>query len=89
MENMLRTIQRLLRDMDPEGLLASGAPENEYDGEAQAICKLFAVAPPMSVYDVHRAVRGVLIRNFEPVACDDYMDLARAIWSSNELARLN
>lgn len=49
-------MRKILRDLDPEGLIKGGAPKDEYDLEADKITAAFAIEDPHDDLDVFYVV---------------------------------
>ena len=76
-------VSRLLREADPLGLIAMGAPADEYDPEVSTILPRLREAN--AVVDVQRIVHEEFVRWFGadligPLA--DYAEVAEKIWGT-------
>ena len=59
---LFKTIKTIIDAADIEGLLSSGAPENEYDNESAKIAEL--LTPNMTVPQIAVVIRDVMNRSF-------------------------
>ena len=59
---LFHTIKTIIDAADPEHLLSSGAPENEYDNESAKIAGL--LTPEMTVPQIAVTIRDVMNRSF-------------------------
>ena len=59
---LFKTIKTIIDAADPERLLSSGAPENEYDNESAKIAGL--LTPDMNVPQIAVTIRDVMNRSF-------------------------
>jgi hypothetical protein len=76
-------VSRLLREADPIGLIAIGAPDDEYDPEVSTI--LPRLCDANSAVDVRRIVHEEFVQWFGtdiagPIT--DYADVAERIWET-------
>src|SRR5882672_1942807 len=76
-------VSRLLREADPIGLIAMGAPDDEYDPEVSTILPRLREAN--AAVDVQRIVHEEFVRWFDadiagPIT--DYADVAERIWGT-------
>ena len=76
-------VSRLLREADPIGLIAIGAPDDEYDPEVSTILPRLRAAN--AAVDVQRIVHEEFVHWFGadiagPIA--DYADVAERIWGT-------
>jgi hypothetical protein len=55
-------VKRAIDQLDPEGLLAAGAPADEYDSEAQAFASVVLDGEPITP----AVVRAVWVERFYP-----------------------
>jgi hypothetical protein len=74
--SIFREIKAVLDHEDIEGLLASGCPANEYDGEASLIESEIAKITdfgkkPLSIEQCERIVIDVWIKQFGPFKAED------------------
>ena len=44
-KNIIQDVEKVLRDQDPIDLIAEGAPEDEYEGEAELIARKLRETP--------------------------------------------
>jgi hypothetical protein len=76
-------VSRLLREADPIGLIAIGAPDDEYDPEVSTI--LPRLRETNTVVDVQRIVHEEFVRWFGADIAGpltDYADVAERIWGT-------
>ena len=81
-EGLREAVAQALREADPLRLLASGAPDDEYDVEVGTIVPRLCEAA--SAADVRRIVHGEFVRWFDASiagAPENYDDAARRIWT--------
>ena len=75
-------VSRLLREADPMGLIAMGAPADEYDPEVSTILPRLREANTAT--DVQRIVHEEFVRWFGADIAGDrsrYVELAKDIWA--------
>jgi hypothetical protein len=87
-------VQRILNREDIEGLLALGAPDDEYETEARTIAKEFTPEKdPLSEEAIAEMVRKVWIQAFSPLSDDGLKKRSPAFYrvarSLLELSRLS
>ena len=79
--SLYANVSRLLREADPIGLIAIGAPDDEYDPEVSTILPRLREAK--AAFDVQRIVHEEFVRWFGadlvgPLT--DYAEVAERIW---------
>lgn len=63
-KTIYKIVERQIRTWDPYGLLAGGAPEDEFDAEIEAVVSRLGVG--MSPQDIAGVVSGIFSHTFEP-----------------------
>jgi hypothetical protein len=81
--SLYSNVSRLLREADPIGLIAMGAPDDEYDPEVSTILPRLREAN--TAVDVQRIVHEEFVRWFGadiagPIT--DYADIAERMWGT-------
>ena len=81
--SLYSNVSRLLREADPIGLIAMGAPDDEYDPEVSTILPRLREAN--AAVDVQRIVHEEFVRWFGtdiagPIT--DYADIAERMWGT-------
>ena len=78
---LFKTIKTILDAADPENLLSSGAPENEYDNESAKIAE--RLTPDMNVPQIAVTIRDVMNRSFsENYTTGDFLGIALEIYEN-------
>lgn len=81
---MIDLVRRSLNEADPLGLMALGAPEDEYDAYAKTLVEFMNEAPQYVFEDVRRVLSEELVAGFSEKLVDQasVTHAARLIWSS-------
>lgn len=87
MSSLRNVILSALNTYDPGGLLAMGAPADEYEYMASEITnEVFAAE---DFHDIWEAVSGIWALRFSGERPDRLKDVAREIWASHQFSQLN
>ena len=78
---LFHTIKSIIDAADPERLLSSGAPENEYAGESAKIAE--QLTPDMTMPQIAVIIRDVMNRSFSTgYTTDDFLGIALEIYEN-------
>jgi hypothetical protein len=83
LRELTAAVDRILREADPIGLIAIGAPQNEYQGELRTIVP--RLSESNSATDVQRIVHEEFVRWFGARTAGPasrYAALSRRIWEA-------